>query len=78
MLKKQVKLDLIGLKCPVPFLKLAKKIREINIGNILKVEVDDPKADNDFEELAKNINIKILKKEKKNNILVFLIEKIKK
>ena len=77
MLKKQVKLDLIGLKCPVPVLKLAKKIREINIGNILKVEVDDPKADNDFEELAKNINIKILKK-KKNNILVFLIEKIKK
>ena len=78
MLKKKVKLDLIGLKCPVPVLKLAKKIREINIGNILKVEVDDPKADNDFEELAKNINIKILKKEKKNNILIFLIEKIKK
>lgn len=78
MLKKQVKLDLIGLKCPVPVLKLAKKIREINTGNILKVEVDDPKADNDFEELAKNINIKILKKEKKNNIFVFLIEKIKK
>ena len=67
MLKKQVKLDLIGLKCPVPVLKLAKKIREINTGNILKVEVDDPKADNDFEELAK-----------KNNILIFLIEKIKK
>ena len=61
MLKKQVKLDLIGLKCPVPVLKLAKKIREINIGNILKVEVDDPKPDNDFEELAKNINIKIPK-----------------
>ena len=78
MLKKQVKLDLIGLKCPVPVLKLAKKIREINIGNILKVEVDDPKADNDFEELEKNINIKILKKEKKNNTLIFLIEKIKK
>ena len=49
MLKKQVKLDLIGLKCPVPVLKLAK-----------------------------NINIKILKKQKKNNILIFLIEKIKK
>ena len=58
--------------------KVSKKIREINTGNILKVEVDDPKADNDFEELAKNINIKILKKEKKNNILIFLIEKIKK
>ena len=64
MIKKQVKLDLVGLKCPVPVLKLAK-IREINKGNILKVEVDDPKVDNDFEELARNINIKILQKKKK-------------
>ena len=65
MIKKQVKLDLVGLKCPVPVLKLAKKIREINKGNILKVEVDDPKVDNDFEELARNINIKILQKKKR-------------
>ena len=77
MIKKQVKLDLVGLKCPVPVLKLAKKIREINKGNILKVEVDDPKADNDFEELARNINIKILQKKKKdNNVSIFLIEKV--
>ena len=77
MIKKQVKLDLVGLKCPVPVLKLAKKIREINKGNILKVEVDDPKADNDFEELARNINIKILQKKKKdNNVFIFLIEKV--
>ena len=46
-------------------IKVGKKIREINKGNILKVEVDDPKADNDFEELARNINIKILQKKKK-------------
>ena len=73
MIKKQVKLDLVGLKCPVPVLKLAKKIREINKGNILKVEVDDPKSDNDFEELARNINIKILQKKKKkdNNVSIF-------
>ena len=77
MIKKQVKLDLVGLKCPVPVLKLAKKIREINKGNILKVEVDDPKANNDFEELARNINIKILQKKKKdNNVFIFLIEKV--
>ena len=77
MIKKQVKLDLIGLKCPIPVLKIAKKIREIKVGNVLKVDVDDPKADYDIEELAKSINIKILNKEKQNRIITFFIEKIK-
>ena len=53
MIKKQVKLDLIGLKCPVPVLKIAKKIREIKVGNVLKVDVDDPKADYDIEEIGR-------------------------
>lgn len=77
MIKKQVKLDLIGLKCPIPVLKIAKKIREIKVGNVLKVDVDDPKADYDIEELAKSINIKILNKEKQNRIITFFIEKIR-
>ena len=73
--KKQQKLDLLGLKCPIPVLKLAKKITQINVGDVLEVMVDDPKADNDIEELVKNINIKILNKIKKKKILTFYIEK---
>ena len=75
MKKKQVKLDLIGLKCPIPVLKIAKNIKEIKVGDILIVYVDDPKAENDIEELVKNINIKILNKIKKKKILTFYIEK---
>ena len=37
MRKKQVKLDLIGLKCPIPVLKIAKNIKKINVGDILIV-----------------------------------------
>ena len=65
MIKKQVKLDLIGLKCPIPVLKIAKKIREIKVGNVLKVDVDDPKADYDIEELAKTLTSKYLIKKSK-------------
>ena len=50
----QQKLDLLGLKCPIPVLKLAKKITQINVGDVLEVMVDDPKADNDIEELVKS------------------------
>ena len=56
-------------------LKLAK-IKEIKVGDILEVDVDDPKADNDIEQLVKNINIKLLNKIKKKAI-TFYIEKNK-
>ena len=77
-MKKQKILNLIGFKCPIPVLKLAKKIKEIKVGDVLEVKVDDPKADNDIEELVKNINIKILNKIRKEKILTFHIEKIQK
>ena len=66
MRKKQVKLDLIGLKCPIPVLKIAKNIKKINVGDILIVDVDDPKAENDIEELVQNIKIKVSQRESKN------------
>ena len=76
MKKKQVKLDLVGLKCPIPVLRIAKNIKEIKVGDILIVDVDDPKAENDIEELVQNIKIKVLHKIKQTNKLTYKIEKI--
>ena len=56
---KKYKLDLNGLKCPIPILKISKKFKEINKGDILIVHTDDPKAEKDIDELSKNIKIKI-------------------
>ena len=39
-----------------------KKFKEINKGDIIEVNTDDPKAEMDINELCKNIKIKILKK----------------
>ena len=76
MTKKSNFLDLRGLKCPIPVLKIAKKIKTISKGDIIEVNVDDPNAENDIEELTKNINIEILKKEKSKNTLFFKIKKM--
>ena len=62
MIKKTKLIDLMGLRCPLPVLKIAKKIKEINKGDIIKVKVDDPKAENDINELNKQIKITIIKK----------------
>jgi TusA-related sulfurtransferase len=36
------RLDTVGLYCPVPILKTARKIREIGTGQVLEVLSDDP------------------------------------
>ena len=75
MIKKTKLINLIGLRCPLPVLKIAKKIKEIKTGDIIKVKVDDPKAEKDISELNKQINIKIIKKIKHNDFMLFEIEK---
>tara|TARA_B100001559_G_scaffold317341_1_gene322401 strand:+ start:1231 stop:1461 length:231 start_codon:yes stop_codon:yes gene_type:complete len=75
MIKKTNLINLMGLRCPLPVLKIAKKIKEINKGDIIKVKVDDPKAEKDINELNKQIKIKIKKKIRHNDFMLFEIEK---
>ena len=75
MIKKIKLINLMGLRCPLPVLKIAKKIKEIKKGDIIEVKVDDPKAESDINELTKQIKIKIIKKIKHNNFMLFEIEK---
>ena len=75
MIKKTKLINLMGLRCPLPVLKIAKKIKEIKTGDIIKVKVDDPKAEKDIGELNKLIKIKIIKKIKRNDFMLFEIKK---
>jgi len=37
-------LDALGLLCPLPVLKAAKRLRSMDTGSILKIITDDPAA----------------------------------
>ena len=76
MIKKGKLIDLKGLKCPLPVLKIAKKINQINKGEFIEVEVDNPKAEDDINELTKNIRIRVLEKKKEKKFIFFKIEKL--
>ncbi len=69
-------LDLTGLKCPVPVLKISRKYKEIKVGDIINVKCDDPKSENDINELCKSINIKLIEKKQDKNCLSFKLKKI--
>lgn len=75
MPQKLYKLNLRGKKCPIPVLKISKKVKEIFIGDIIEVKTDDPKAAYDLDQLTKNIQIKILMQTQKQKYLLTILQK---
>jgi tRNA 2-thiouridine synthesizing protein A len=43
-----ITLDCLGQKCPLPVVALAKQIRNVGIGEKVRVLADDPAAANDI------------------------------
>ena len=43
-----ITLDCLGQKCPLPVIALAKQIRNVGIGRVVRVLADDPAAANDI------------------------------
>ena len=43
-----IELDCRGQRCPLPVIALAKTIRQVEIGQIVRVRADDPAAANDI------------------------------
>ena len=70
-------LDCIGLYCPTPVLKTRQEMNKLAIGEILEILADDPAAEEDLKAWAKRTGQKILKIEKTNDGMRFLIQKEK-
>ncbi|MFB3766567.1 MAG: sulfurtransferase TusA family protein [Methanotrichaceae archaeon] len=68
-------LDCLGLFCPMPIARTKEEIRNIEIGQVLKVEADDPAAEEDIARWAKRAGHQVLKFEKSGNIVTFWIKK---
>ena len=70
-------IDCVGYYCPMPIAMTKEEMDKIEVGHILKVEADDPAAEEDIIRWAKRAGHEILKFEKEGNILVFYIKKMK-
>jgi len=72
-----VQIDCVGLFCPIPLARTKEEIENINIGQILKVEADDPTAELDIPGWAKRAGHKVLRFERSGQIVIFWIEKMR-
>ena len=70
------KLDLTGLKCPLPALKTRKALKGLNPGERLEVHCTDPLAIIDIPNLLDELGDSLQSTERNGDRLVFLIEKM--
>jgi tRNA 2-thiouridine synthesizing protein A len=76
-IKVDVTMDLKGLKCPLPIVRVSKKVKdEMQVGQVLVAETTDPGAHADFPAWAKTSGNEILKVEK-GDVSKFYIKKLK-
>jgi TusA-related sulfurtransferase len=74
-IKADKSLDLSGLACPMPVVKVSKGIKEIEIGQILEAITTDPGSLTDFPAWAKTSGNEILKSEQDGNEITFYIQR---
>ena len=68
-------IDCVGYYCPMPIAMTKEEIDKIEIGQVLKVEADDPAAEEDIKRLVKRLGHEILSFQSDGEELKFLIKK---
>ena len=69
------KLDLTGLKCPLPALKTRKALKSVKAGERLEVHCTDPLSVIDIPNLIRETGDKVEITDRSESRIVFLIEK---
>ncbi|HSV95716.1 MAG TPA: sulfurtransferase TusA family protein [Spirochaetota bacterium] len=72
-----VKMDLKGLACPLPVVKVSQQVKKMKVGEVLEAETTDPGAHADFPAWAKSSGNEILKTVKEEKSAKFYIKKLK-
>ena len=68
-------LDASGLMCPMPIVKLAKKIKEIKVGDVLELIADDVGSKEDVPAWCKRTGNELLESKEENGVFHYLIKK---
>ena len=70
-------MDLKGLPCPMPVVKVSKGIKEVGIGQVIEAISSDPGALADFPAWARTSGNEILKTVQENGLIKFYIKRAK-
>ena len=70
-------LDCSGLLCPMPVIKTSKTIKEMQVGQVLKMVATDPGAPADMEAWARQTGNELVDSHKEGEKFVFYLKRLK-
>lgn len=72
-----LELDLRGLLCPMPMVKVSQNISKVPVGGIVRAVATDAGAMADIPAWAKSTGNEVLQAEKAGSEFVFLVKRVK-
>ncbi len=70
-------LDLKGLLCPMPVVKIAQAVKGVEIGTIIEATATDPGVLADIPAWARSSGQELVSIDKKDKEIVFVVKKVK-
>ena len=68
-------MDLKGLPCPMPVVKVSKGIKEVEVGQVIQAITSDPGSLADFPAWARTSGNEIIKTDQNNGTIQFYIKR---
>lgn len=75
--KVDLELDLKGLLCPLPMVRVSQNIGNVPIGGVIRATATDPGSLADIPSWARSTGNEIIKQEQDGSDLIFYIKRIK-
>jgi tRNA 2-thiouridine synthesizing protein A len=70
-------LDLKGLLCPMPVVKIAGAIKKVEIGDMIEATATDPGVMADIPAWAKSTGHELVKMEREGKLITFWVRRVK-
>lgn len=75
--KADMELDLKGLLCPLPMVKVSQNITRVPVGGVIKATATDPGSLADIPSWARSTGNEVLSTERDDKNIVFYIRRLK-
>jgi tRNA 2-thiouridine synthesizing protein A len=77
VLKEDKVLDCSGMLCPIPVIKTSKAIKELEVGQVLKLIATDPGAPSDMEAWSRQTGNELMDSQEDGGKYVFYLRRLK-
>ncbi|HTY24320.1 MAG TPA: sulfurtransferase TusA family protein [Desulfomonilaceae bacterium] len=70
-------LDLKGLSCPMPIVRMSREIGSVKVGEVIEVHTTDPGSLSDFPAWAKTTGNEVLETKQGDGVIQIFVKRLK-